>query len=587
MKRNYVFIIIALLFALTSCNFEQPLPCEHIFKEYKTISSTCSENGKYIEVCIKCNEKKETVLEKEEHEYEQFEISSTCKEEGKVYEVCKNCSHEHVINTIEKLKHEFNETIFEPTCLDDGYTLKECINCDFEEKIDIIKALDHKLSSWETVIEPTDMKDGLRKRSCLRCDYVEEVIILSSAYIDLSVIKEKFDSSLTYEIDSYDKLLILFECAIFNRASILCCNINYSFDSLQNLIDSLMDDKNITSSFEVHVEYSGTLLTFGFTYNAEPTLSTTNIYYTQYESLNLSNIDKKRSDDFDDFEINNSVYSYNVETSDQLFYVLERGVKPLCKDDSTAELLYKELKKVLINVINDDMNDLEKVKAIYDYLVMNTVYDNELLLRTMQGDTNLKSYKGFYLEGVLFDKKAVCEGISKTFTALCNIEGIPCVTVEGYQTKNPNGVGHVWNKVYINNNWYIVDATSGGTIINESFEVLTYKYFLVSEEIYQEKYTGEMFLDLECNSVINVYEKMFFTYNEQLFDYNIDSQEELDVIIAYFEKANIKNSTIEFKINFDYGDSFMDEINLAYQNNHISASFYYIDNINSLMLIKG
>ena len=29
--------------------------------------------------------------------------------------------------------------------------------------------------------------------------------------------------------------------------------------------------------------------------------------------------------DFDDFEINNSVYSYIVETSDQLFYVLERG----------------------------------------------------------------------------------------------------------------------------------------------------------------------------------------------------------------------------------------------------------------------
>ena len=58
----------------------------------------------------------------------------------------------------------------------------------------------------------------------------------------------------------------------------------------------------------------------------------------------------------------------------------------------------------------------EKIKAIHDYIIMSTIYDNELLLKTMYGEENLNNYKGFYLEGVLLDKKAVCEGISKTFT---------------------------------------------------------------------------------------------------------------------------------------------------------------------------
>lgn len=42
-------------------------------------------------------------------------------------------------------------------------------------------------------------------------------------------------------------------------------------------------------------------------------------------------------------------------------------------------------------------------------------------------------YESFYIEGVLTDTDylAVCDGMSKTFSLLCNIEGIPCVRVIG------------------------------------------------------------------------------------------------------------------------------------------------------------
>ena len=50
---------------------------------------------------------------------------------------------------------------------------------------------------------------------------------------------------------------------------------------------------------------------------------------------------------------------------------------------------------------------------------------------------------------------AVCNGIAKTFVVLCGIEGITAVKVNG----TVSGDAHAWNKVLINEKWYIVDST--------------------------------------------------------------------------------------------------------------------------------
>ena len=45
--------------------------------------------------------------------------------------------------------------------------------------------------------------------------------------------------------------------------------------------------------------------------------------------------------------------------------------------------------------------------------------------------------------------------------------------------------------------------------------------------------------------------------------------------------------TIEFKIDFDFGESCLDEISKAYQANELyGISYSYIDNQTSFMLIK-
>ena len=124
--------------------------------------------------------------------------------------------------------------------------------------------------------------------------------------------------------------------------------------------------------------------------------------------------------------------------------------------------------------------------------------------------------------------------------------------------------------------------TSDGTIINNQFEVLSYKYFLIDEITYSKEYTGNTYANIECNKKIDIYELSKFDG----FDLKIDSQEELNKLVAYFNKGSNKEYTFEFELAFDFGESCLDEIKAAYNANSIVATYSYIDNGNIFMLIK-
>ena len=482
-----------------------------------------------------------------------------------VFILCTSCD----ILIQNKCDHEYEVvSLVEATCKNEGKKVEVCSLCEDEKETKLSK-LPHEFDEWQTIIEETETNDGLQQRKCLNCDYIEDKIIVSTSYVNLDVIKEEFNESTNYQIKSYEDLSLKFDVAILNRASKLNSTLDFKYDSLNDLLSKLVDDCSIPFSFQVSASLRGSNLTLTFTYPNEPSKTTTTIAYTQYGSLNYNPITKVRDDNYNDFKINNSLYSYNVSTTDQLYYVLEKGALPICKTGSNAEKIYNKIKEVLRQIIKDDMTDIEKVKAIHDYLVMNVTYDNDLLVLLSNGETNLKEYNGFYLDGVFLDNEAVCEGISKSFTAMCNIEGIPCVTVEGYQTKNPNGVGHAWNKVYVNNNWYIVDVTSDGTIINSQFEVLSYEFFLIDEATYSKNYTGTTFNNIVCNDIIDIYELSIY----EGFDLKIDSQSELNKLVAYFNSINNNNYTLEFEFNFDTNTSSIDKIKEAYKANNISSAY--------------
>ena len=77
-------------------------------------------------------------------------------------------------------------------------------------------------------------------------------------------------------------------------------------------------------------------------------------------------------------------------------------------EGSAAERIYGKMKAVLRSIISDDMDDFEKARAIYDWLIMNVTYDGELY-DLLTGSENVESgeYNGFYLEGVFDNGVAV------------------------------------------------------------------------------------------------------------------------------------------------------------------------------------
>ena len=204
--------------------------------------------------------------------------------------------------------------------------------------------------------------------------------------------------------------------------------------------------------------------------------------YTE-SSSNVFHLEKStRSASFDDFAIEERE-GVSVSTSDQLFFAAEAGFRPVPVAGSAAEKLYELAKDVCRTYIDDDMTDYEKVHAIYDWLGKNVVYDYNLvssmdgIMPSESSYDPFYSYDSFYLEGVLENGIAVCNGIAKTFVLLCSIEGITAVKVNG---QTSDDAPHAWNKVLINEKWYNVDSTWSNLKSTSYKESFTHEFLLIT-----------------------------------------------------------------------------------------------------------
>lgn len=584
-----MFKLITLLgcLSLMTLNFLSCEKCEHDYEIVEVKEATCTKIGYQKLKCLLCEKEKTEPILAKGHNYNDYVVieEGNCKTLGIKKRECSIC---HTVDTVkfENIVHDFEVELFEATCENEGFKLKTCKLCNESYREKISDKLGHSLDNWTISIPASSISDGVEERKCINCSYVETKIIPSTSYIDLSVIRENLDVNKIFPCKTYDELQLLFDTAVLNNVTRIEAKIdipNFDFD---NIISTLVDNCSVESSYKIKASFADTLV-IHLEYKDYAIISASDkSAYVQYNSSNASSYQSNRSKDFDDFKIDNSIYSYKVSTSDQLFYTLERGVKPILESGSKAEEIYALAKDVLRNIIDDEMTDLEKIRAIHDYLVLNITYDKELLEKTYQNDKDVSKYNGFYLEGVFIDKRAVCEGISKSFAVLCNIEGIPCIQVIGFQTNNPNGVGHAWNKVYLDGKWYIVDVTSDGIIVNESFEVLSYQYFLITETQMNKKYTAKTRTNVVCDTLFETYKNICYSSNSQNNDFCIESFNELVEVLKYYENLNLNNCSLELQICFDFGSSIIDEIQNAYSVLKIYASFSHIMNDNILIIIK-
>lgn len=168
------------------------------------------------------------------------------------------------------------------------------------------------------------------------------------------------------------------------------------------------------------------------------------------------------------YPLERSSRTTRVEYTDELYYAAQNGFRPLPATGSPAEVAYNIARDVLRKICTDEMTDMQKAHAIYDWIMWQVTYDTPA--------TNAQDgsqYSAYYLEGVFgdgetefngvaYNPNAVCDGMSKAYALMCNMEGIPCVRVVGKAGNSAAAATpHAWNKVKVGGEWYIADCTWG------------------------------------------------------------------------------------------------------------------------------
>lgn len=119
---------------------------------------------------------------------------------------------------------------------------------------------------------------------------------------------------------------------------------------------------------------------------------------------------------------------------------------------------------ILREKITNDMSTEDKIKVIHDYIINNTKYD--------ANKVNESSYTAM---GPLFDGTAVCSGYSDLMEIFLTRLGLKNFKVASET--------HVWNVVYLNDEWLNLDLTWDDPITKDSdVDTLLHQFFLIRVE---------------------------------------------------------------------------------------------------------
>lgn len=279
---------------------------------------------------------------------------------------------------------------------------------------------------------------------------ITEYILLNYVYKN----DFNYDSSNEYKITnefSYFKLTDNYKPEnkkdIFN---IIYNAINNGYESFnfycQNSYETCLDDvKDLTSDYEL--------------------LSVINNFVHPYNSYNKLNVTI------------NSLGKINIKV--QKLY-----------NESTINILNKKIDTVYNELITDNMTDYDKIKIIHDYIIDNSVYDEQRannLYNDYQGEFSSNIATGPLLQG-----HGICSGYTDAMKLFLDKMNIP-----NYKISSEN---HIWNLVYIDNKWLHLDLTWDDPVINNGeISTIDHTYFLI-----------------DTNKLLNI-EKTEHNFDENIF----------------------------------------------------------------------
>lgn len=179
--------------------------------------------------------------------------------------------------------------------------------------------------------------------------------------------------------------------------------------------------------------------------------------------------------------INNFVHPFN--SYDKLYITVNNLGKVTIE---TRTLYSKEeqtqlnivIDKIIEKTITEDMSKRDQIKAVHDYIIDHSVYD-ESRAEAIKNNQNLDiQYPSHKANGPLLEGKALCSGYSDAMALFLSKLGI-----KNYKISSEN---HVWNFVYLDNKWYHLDLTWDDPVVSTHENLLLHDFFLITTEELQK-----------------------------------------------------------------------------------------------------
>lgn len=286
-------------------------------------------------------------------------------------------------------------------------------------------------------------------------------------------------------------------------------------------------------------------------------------------------------DGFEQFEmpaVSGALNSAQYRERVKLLYdtVVYDGKKPIFVADDPVQPIYAAAHKFLSTYIHDEWEGVDRevnvVHAVHDWLIASTDYDFALYRSYQSGNTDYADDPAFFIDGVLLNGKAVCDGLARTFNFLCAMEGIQSMRVTGSFSSAP----HAWNKVKVDGQWYNVDVTADAvhyTVGGKNYKQIAHGFMLLNDDTLNSfAPNGHDFVQtdyLTADADYDYYLGDTVKIGGKSYSRVVKNQSELNALFAAISN-NKTIGKIELKLDFNGktqvngADMYRDEIRKAY-----------------------
>lgn len=155
---------------------------------------------------------------------------------------------------------------------------------------------------------------------------------------------------------------------------------------------------------------------------------------------------------------NNGVVKFNVRID-----VNRSNTRSYFSADPYSQEVFDKLEALAASIKSRESNARKQLDLLNSYLVDNVAYGKDARKTSVHSSV-----------GAMLDGEAMCSGYCGVVSDVCYLLGIP-----SYQLTSKDR-GHVWNMVYVDGEWLLLDATFNDSTGNR------YNYFLVKSSTLKE-----------------------------------------------------------------------------------------------------